>query len=411
MNTCSNILEEIRTTRGSIAKAEIIKQNADNMWLQKILRYGLDQMMPFHVVKVPKVLYRNEIPLDEESAWKEFFTAADECASRKVTGNSAINLIHACFQAVTPQDEKWMRKILQKRLALGVGIKSINKIYPNLIPTFEVSLAQKFDTARTEERTEVAIEPKLDGIRCFTIVRNGTVQMLARSGKPITNFENSLSPELIKLGDGCYDGELMGQDFTALMRQAYRKTSLDTEGTYLALFDFLPLKEWDTKDPIMTCEDRYEELLDRLDKGGVDLNLIQPVERLTVQNEWSEIKLQHDTYVAEGYEGAMIKFLDAPYKFGRGYEVMKLKAFHDADLIIERLEEGTGRHEGRLGAVVVSHKGVSVRVGSGFSDDLRVQIWNDPESFIGRMIEVRYQEETPDGSLRFPTFVCFRNDR
>ena len=55
--------------------------------------------------------------------------------------------------------------------------------------------------------------------------------------------------------------------------------------------------------------------------------------------------------------------------------------------------------------------GVNVQVGSGLTDVLREQIWKDKELFIGRIIEVRYQEVTPDGSLRFPTFVCFRNDR
>jgi len=90
---------------------------------------------------------------------------------------------------------------------------------------------------------------------------------------------------------------------------------------------------------------------------------------------------------------------------------MKLKAFHDVDLKIERLLVGTGKHSEKLGSVVVNYHGVDVQVGSGFSDELRDTIWSSPDKFIGRMIEVRYQEETPDGSLRFPTFVCFRNDR
>ena len=89
---------------------------------------------------------------------------------------------------------------------------------------------------------------------------------------------------------------------------------------------------------------------------------------------------------------------------------MKLKDFHDVDLVIERLEAGTGRNKGRLGAIVVKYSGVEVKVGSGFSDELRSMIWDDPTNFIGRVVEVRYQEVTPDGSLRFPTFVCFRND-
>ena len=107
----------------------------------------------------------------------------------------------------------------------------------------------------------------------------------------------------------------------------------------------------------------------------------------------------------------MIKDLDAPYKFGRGYEVMKLKSFHDVDLKIERLIEGTGKHSGKLGSVVVNYHGVEVQVGSGLSDELRDTIWTAPDEYVGRTIEVRYQEVTPDGSLRFPTFVCFRNDR
>ena len=91
--------------------------------------------------------------------------------------------------------------------------------------------------------------------------------------------------------------------------------------------------------------------------------------------------------------------------------LQKYKDFHDVDLKIERLLEGTGKHSGKLGSVVVCFNGVEVNVGSGFSDELREKIWSHREKFVGRMIEVRYQEVTPDGSLRFPTFVCFRNDK
>jgi len=213
------------------------------------------------------------------------------------------------------------------------------------------------------------------------------------------------------MGDGCYDGELMGDDFVSIMRQAYRKDAVDVSSTYLALFDYLPIKEWDEMKPKMSCETRYEKLLDKLTDNNVNLEIVQPVERFSIETDYDEIKSMHDDFVAEGFEGAMIKYLDAPYKFGRGYEIMKLKAFHDVDLTIDSLEEGTGKHLGKLGSIVVTFKGVEVRVGSGFSDELREKIWYKPDDFIGRIVEVRYQEVTPDGSLRFPTFVCFRNDR
>ena len=88
-----------------------------------------------------------------------------------------------------------------------------------------------------------------------------------------------------------------------------------------------------------------------------------------------------------------------------------MKEFKDVDLPILSMTEGTGKHSGRLGSVTVCFNGVNVQIGSGFSDDLREQLWLDRNSAIGRIIEIRYQEVTPDGSLRFPTFSCFRNDR
>jgi DNA ligase-1 len=271
-------------------------------------------------------------------------------------------------------------------------------------------LAQKFDEKRIKEKKSVYIEPKLDGIRCFAVVRNGTATLYARSGKVISNFDDTIGKELETLPEGCYDGEIMGEDFIALMRQAYRKEGVETSGTYLSLFDYLPLNDWLTKETTMSARDRYGKMYTYLWHAG-ELKYLRHVERRTIAADYEQILKIHDEYVALGYEGAMIKDVHAPYKFGRGYEVMKLKSFHDVDLKIKGLLEGTGKHTGKLGSVVVEYNGVEVQVGSGLTDELREKVWNDQESFLGRTIEVRYQEVTPDGSLRFPTFVCFRNDR
>ncbi len=407
----SDILEQIVSTRGSIAKTDILKAHADNIWLQKVLCYGLDPMMPFHIVKVPKVKNDERSPrLTENISWSHFFHTADKCASRDITGNEAVNSMHEVFKGCTAEEEKWMRKILKKQLSIGASTKTVNKVFRGLIPTFDVALAQKFEEKRLEGKSEVAIEPKLDGIRCFAIVEDGSALLYARSGKLISNFDSTIGTELSTLPDGCYDGEIMGEDFIALMRQAYRKENVVTEGTYLSLFDYISMEEWKTRKAVMTCRERYELLSNNLKEAG-KINYLKCIPRYITPANYGDIKAWHDEFVSKGFEGAMIKDLDAPYKFGRGYEVMKLKAFHDVDLIVDRLEEGTGKHAGRLGAVVVSYKGTEVKVGSGFTDELRKSIWSDPDRFVGRMVEVRYQEVTPDGSLRFPTFVCFRNDR
>jgi len=407
-----DILEHVKVTAGSNAKKAILEEYSNNETLKKVLRYGLDPFMPFNVVKVPKTKVRiTPTGGTEDDRFDSFFRVADCCAARTLSGNDAVRALSGVFCASTVEEEKWMRKVLKKRLSIGASTKTVNKIFPGLVKTFEVSLAQKFSIKRIKKLEEVGVEPKLDGIRCFAIVEDGEALLFARSGKRIINFDDTIGRELLKLGDGCYDGELMGKDFIELMRQAYRKDDVDVDDTYLALFDYLPLEEWKSGEARMSCLDRNEKLLDKLTDNAVDLDILLPVERFYVEADYDVIKQFHDEFVSEGYEGVMIKDPTAPYKFGRGYEVMKMKEFHDVDLPIKGTLEGTGKHTGKLGSVVVCFNGVDVQVGSGFSDVLREQIWGDRDNFTGRMIEVRYQEVTPDGSLRFPTFVCFRNDR
>jgi len=408
----SELLTEIKTTKGTNAKRELVLEN-NSYLLRKILKYSFDPFMPFHVIKIPKI--KNRFPLTTENLrWQVFFSACDKCAKREVTGNAAIEEISTAFNLVTEDEEKWMRKILKKHIAIGLSTTTINKDFPDLIPTFDVSLAQKFDPKRVVKWDNMIVERKLDGIRCFSIVRDGAVIMYARSGKPITNFIDSIGPSLIAMGDGCYDGELMGEDFVALMRQAYRKGDVETDGTFLALFDFCSLEEWDSKDATTSYVDRLVTLYDRistLDDDSKKLITYVDKETLSVSEDSDLVKVLHDKFVSEGFEGAMIKNPQAPYQFKRSYDIMKLKAFFDVDLPVDDLLEGRGKHVGTLGAFVVYHQGVKVQIGSGLSDEIRSEIWDNKEKYIGRTIEIRYQEITPDGSLRFPTFVCFRNDR
>tara|TARA_R110000824_G_scaffold354124_1_gene541207 strand:+ start:45 stop:1277 length:1233 start_codon:yes stop_codon:yes gene_type:complete len=401
-----DFLEAVASAKGTNAKKEILESNLGigNDIAGSILHYTFNPYIAFNVVKVPKT--GDRFPIDPAEGWHLFFSNAEKCANREVTGNAAVGLMQSTFNKCSEAQESWMRKILKKNLAIGISTKSINKVSPGFIPTFDVALAQKFDIKRIKS-AEVFIEPKLDGIRCLAIVENREAKLFTRAGKLITNFDDTVGAELSKLNDGCYDGEIMSTDFTALMRQVHRKEGADISEVYFALFDYIPLEEWKEKSSREQAWRRYEILKWRIK----DLNkYVTLVKRERIKSDYNEIKRIHDSYVNLGYEGAMIKTIHDPYCFGRDYSVMKFKAFFDADVPIIGLKEGTGKHQGKLGSFLVDYKGVSVSVGSGLNDELREKLWGDP-AIIGRIIEVRYQEETPDGSLRFPTFVCFRNDR
>jgi len=407
-----DMLDAISSAKGTNAKKELLELYLDHYLFQRLIKYTFDPYRSFHVVKVPKVKKENRKPINPQLAWENFLTNADACSRREVTGNAAINLMHHTFMHSSEQQEKWMRKILKKNLAIGVSTKTINKVLPGLIPTFDVALAQKFEYKRMSQW--VYVEPKLDGIRCLAVVDGEDVKLFTRAGKLITNFDDTVGKELARLPSGAYDGEIMSNDFTDLMRQVYRKENKDVSDVYFAIFDYLTPEEWRKKGTTNSLKTRKNILKSFINSAHKSENLkyLKQVRYVLFPDPTeAQLKSEHDRRVEQGYEGIMIKDTDAQYCFGRDWSVMKYKAFFDADVKVIGLQEGTGKHQGKLGSFLVDYKGVEVNVGSGLNDELREQIWNDQNNIIGRTIEVRYQEETPDGSLRFPTFVCFRNDK
>ena len=410
IDTGLDFLEAVKSAKGTNAKKEILESNLGigNEIVGSILYYAFNPYIAFNVVKVPKTSDR--FPIDPDEGWHLFFSNAEKCENREVTGNAAVGLMKSTFNKCSEAQESWMRKILKKNLAIGISTKSINKVSTGFIPTFDVALAQKFERKRMSNW--VYIEPKLDGIRCLAIVENGEAKLFTRAGKLITNFDDTVGKELSLLKDGCYDGEIMSTAFTELMRQVYRKEDQDVSDVYFAIFDYITLEEWGSKKCHSELALRKQILSKELVRKDLSLKYLRTVPyKPAMSPSDDELKKAHDSWVSQGYEGIMVKDRSAVYNFGRNWSVMKFKAFFDADVRIIGFNEGTGKHVGKLGSFQVDYKGVMVRVGSGLNDELRDCIWENKNNFIDRIIEVRYQEETPDGSLRFPTFVCFRNDR
>lgn len=102
-----------------------------------------------------------------------------------------------------------------------------------------------------------------------------------------------------------------------------------------------------------------------------------------------------------GGEGLMLRQPDSQYEFGRSTTLLKVKTFHDADAVVVGHQPGKGRHQGRLGALLVTlPTGKQFSVGTGFSDTQR-----EKPPTIGSTITFRYQELTDGGVPRFPSFV------
>jgi DNA ligase-1 len=122
------------------------------------------------------------------------------------------------------------------------------------------------------------------------------------------------------------------------------------------------------------------------------------------------------TAIAEGYEGLMVKPIEAIYECKRSPAWLKIKPIIEVTLTVVEVEEGQGKFEGTTGALVCEgvDDGVSIKVnvGSGLTDENREEIWKDKDVVIGQLVEIKAdaitQAENGEYSLRFPRFKTFR---
>ena len=212
----------------------------------------------------------------------------------------------------------------------------------------------------------------------------------------------------------------MSASFQDLMRQVHRKSDVQADDSVLNLFDILPLSEFQGGESTKVQHQRSAQLrawhtpiaehmpnVSILGQELVDLDTIQGRERFKMINTQA---------IAGGYEGIMIKDPDAVYECKRSVAWLKLKPYIEVSLTVVGTEEGTGKNEGRLGALIVEGtddgKLIRTNVGSGLTDSDRDSFWASRDSLIGNIVEVRADAVTQnqDGSysLRFPRFKGFR---
>jgi len=408
-------------------------------------KWAYDPFKTFNTTQVPVL---EDGITGNKNDWFRLDNLLNELDNRLMTGNAAIGAVeHISTMFNSDQWNKLARNVILKDLRVGATSKTFNKILKGTefeIPTFECQLAQDSKKHKKKLTGPKILQPKLDGVRTIAIMYQDTISLYSRNGKPLNNF-TLVEKQLINVrnalkavnkfayADGrlrqavVLDGEIMSEDFQSLMKQAQRKSNIDTDDCVYNIFDILTIKEFEEGNSQTVQEERLQQLtkinevLTAEKHISTDsIHIIDESESKMVNlgtDEGNHIMHQYsEECLKQGYEGIMIKDKFAEYECKRSTSWLKLKPVITVDLTVVGVEEGTGKNEGRMGAIVCEGvddgRDIRVNVGSGFKDSDRDNLWNDRDVLIGQIVEVRADVVTQnqDGtySLRFPRFERFR---
>ncbi len=421
-------LEELRVrlaaTSATTEKQKILAEFPD---LKEILLWIYDPYRKFYVTLEAVKNYIDNgsgIPmLTTAQAANPEKTVVDllrELSTRKISGHSALGRVAATLLCFSRYFET-ITCIIDKDLGVGVSGTIINKVWPDLIPEFRVALGEAYENpGDIDWNSKYLISRKLDGCRCLAFVDENGVRTISRQGLEFNTLgalEESIHANtawwgmnsMVLDGEICIVDDGGNEDFQAVIKVIRKKNhTIALKNLRFYVFDILTREEFDSRTSTLT-------LSERLSSRGETFRSIPGVEILKQELLTLESfdRLQAEVE-SQGWEGLILR-KDVPYKGKRSKDILKVKVFHDTEVLVIATEngelnvvDGGSRKEMMMARVVCDYEGNCLDVGGGFTLAERRRFFLHPEEIVGKLITVKYFERTTnqDGgnSLRFPVF-------
>jgi len=307
-------------------------------------------------------------------------------------------------QAVKEAKSKWTKKkksgYVETKAAAGAG--QVDAVIEGGI---EPMLAHKFRDHAHKISYPAYVQPKLDGIRCIAILKNGKCTLWSRTRKPITGVPHiaiHIERAFAGKGDVVLDGELFNMEFKADFEKivSYVRQVKPAAGHEIVQYHI-----YDTV-RVGSFAQRSEWIKANVPAEHIALKVVDTV---VVQNE-DEVAGYFNECLQAGYEGAMVRNAKSPYKNARSYDLQKVKEMQEEDYPIVGVEEGRGRMAGMAIFVCKTESGKTFSAKmEGRLDDLRQYLTNHA-LWKGKLLSVRFQNLTADGIPRFPIGKSVRFD-
>lgn len=420
MKQVIEIIKQLQSTTKTNEKLNILKNNSDNETFVKVLQYTYDthKQYGFSEVKLRELL-KNNIPVvtQTNSKWNTVFDMLDILSASNINDYLRTNVCSYILRQ-DKEIQELIINILCKDLRCGISVKSINKAIPKTIQEWNVQQAYSIDKVKLKKGEKFALSLKLNGIRATWYAG----KFRSRQDEEMFGFDH-IKQDLITLGidNLVVDGELIRHNVDNIPdNENFRLTTSivnsDLESKpeiQLVIFDILTKEEFDKGESdygFLTRLEQLNELNERIRYLGLKNISVAPT--YYVGDDITMIDEILDKVDSMGYEGLML-LRDMPYKTKRHNGILKCKKFKFNDLKIVGYEGGTGKLKDMLGSFIVEYKNNTVNVGSGYSEEQRKEYWNKRDELIGRVIEVKFKEESENKktglkSIQFPIFVRLR---
>lgn len=409
MNNIISIINKIKETQSTKSKISILEDNKDNELLVKVLEYTYNPDKKYGISE--KVLTQITSKQFNSKSDKNIFELLDILAEKNI--NDKLRYEIAKFYSSNLDMWDLYSKMILKDLRCNISLKTILKVFPNIIHQHNVMLASKFEGKLDGK---VAITTKLDGIRASILINNGNIKIISRQGKEFIGL-NELKDVISKsnIDNMFIDGELLltnennlsSDDLFRATTQVVNSKDKNKTGVRFVVFDVCSYDDYINQVNNKKYLERRKLLEIVVEK--CNSSLVEIVQIYDITDDINNIYKLLDEVTGNGYEGLMLNYLDKCYEFKRSKSILKCKKFSSIDVLVKDIEEGSGANNGKLGAIIIDYKGNSVGVGSGFSLDERELYWNNKELLLGKIVEIKYFEESKnkDGkiSLRFPTWI------
>ena len=418
MTEINKFIEEMRATSSSTDKIAIIKRSST--FIHNVLEATYNPYKQYYVTS--KTCKKNHDKV--ATTHHTLFETLHLLSSRKVTGHDAIKLVNKFSQIDINYD--LIYKIIDKDLGIRVGDSIINKAIPGLIPTFKVALAKEYDGKCDWQNDNWWASRKLDGVRCLAVVNyEGECTLYSRMGKELTTLNKVKEAiEVTGIINTVFDGEIClidengDEDFQGIMKQLRRKDHQIENPAYM-IFDMIHKPNFDNQKGGPILSERLAALRGFLTGRFITTNILRYTDQFQITDgrhfdKWGQIATDNN------WEGFMLR-KDVSYEGKRTKNLLKVKKFYDAEYVVvdydnddhEVVRDGRSETIKMLAQVWIEHKGHRVKVGSGWSQEQRLQYMDG--SIVGKVITVQYFEETKNDkggiSLRFPTVKVVHGDK